>query len=107
MHTMTQNNAVGGAQKSYEPCAGNAKHRPSAVDNFRVRQPPRVDETAGAFRIGQAERIETVVTRQRAVQVGQRLVGDAQHVQRSEVVRVSGNLLLNVIIFEKRTREER
>jgi hypothetical protein len=35
------------------------------------------------------------------------LVGDAQHVQRSEVVRVSGNLLLNVIIFEKRTREER
>ncbi|CAL6441213.1 unnamed protein product [Bathycoccus prasinos] len=22
MHTMTQNNAVGGAQKSYEPCAG-------------------------------------------------------------------------------------
>jgi hypothetical protein len=87
--------------------AGNAKHGPSAVDNLGVRQPRRVNETAGAFRIGQTERIKTVVTRQGAVQVGQGLVGDAQHVQRCEVVRVSGNLLLVMRFREKREGKER
>jgi len=65
---------------------GHTEHCPSTVDHFRVRQPLRVDETTGTFRVGQPERIEPVVARQRAVEVRQRLVRVPEHVQRRELV---------------------
>lgn len=72
--------------------AGNTEHRPAAVDDLRVRQPLRVDETTSAFRIGQAERVKAVIARQRAVEVAQALIRVPENIKRREISGVASLL---------------
>ena len=82
-----------GGQDLRSDASGSAQHSPAAMEHFGVREPCGVNEATCALGVRETQRIKAEITRERAVEVAQRLV-------RSEVA-VKATNFLNALYLGK------